>query len=383
MIKPKIAHKAALAFFVLLPVGVSVEAQNNQVKHILRSIQKQYAPDKRITVFDISCNQTKSGISVCGEIDDTVSKRALIDALRKSVKGEIYDSIQVLPDPALGNTTNGIVIVGVGNVWCKPGKEKELTTQVLMGTAVKLLKSANGYLYIQMPDRYLGWLNAASVHRTDQAGLNAWNAAHKVIFTELSGIVRKKSEQSSVSICDIVAGCVMKSSGSKNGWTSVEFADGRKGFVEDRLIRDLDEWKKSHVLSGENLEKTAKMLLGRPYLWGGTSVKAMDCSGFVKTIFRMNGMELNRDADQQAEQGTNIEPGKNFKNLRKGDLVFFGKKEDKKHSERITHVGLYLENGLFVHSSGKVRLSSFDPESAWFDESLLKRFVRARRIIQK
>jgi len=94
-------------------------------------------------------------------------------------------------------------------------------------------------------------------------------------------------------------------------------------------------------------------------------------------------MELHRDADQQADQGMPIDPGKNFENLQKGDLLFFGQQAIEKQSKRITHVGLYIGNRLFIHSSGRVRLSSLDPSSNYFEESLLNRFVRARRIIQK
>jgi cell wall-associated NlpC family hydrolase len=165
----------------------------------------------------------------------------------------------------------------------------------------------------------------------------------------------------------------------------VELADGQKGFIQDSLVQDFDEWKKSRMLTGDNLEKTAKALLGIPYILGGTSVKGMDCSGFVKTVYRLNGMELHRDADQQADQGILIDAGKNFENLEKGDLLFFCSQTKGKKSKRITHVGLSLGKGLFIHSSisKRVRLSSLDPSSNYFEKSLLKQFVLARRIVQK
>jgi hypothetical protein len=368
-------------FFALLACEAKATGQSTLIKRILQSTQQRYAPDRRTAVFDISYKQTKTGIVLFGELDTLAAKNALIDALRKNLKEKVIDSIRVLPDLTLGNHRNGIVIIDVGDIRREPRMQGELITQVLMGTAVKLLKKAGGYCFIQMPDRYLGWISAASLYMTDQTGVKIWNSAHKVIITELKGIVGKTPDSSSVPLCNVVAGCILKNGGKNNEWTMVELADGRKGFVLNSLVQDLNEWNNSRMLTGENLEKTAKALLGISYLWGGTSVNGMDCSGFVKMVYRLNGMELHRDADQQADQGTPIDPGKNFENLQKGDLLFFGQQARGKQSKHITHVGLYLGNRLFIHSSGRVRLSSLDPSSNYFEESLLNRFIRARRII--
>jgi cell wall-associated NlpC family hydrolase len=249
-----------------------------------------------------------------------------------------------------------------------------------MGTIVKVLKKKNGYYYIQTPDHYLGWINATNIYITDLTGANKWNNEHKVIVTAFKCTVWKKPEISSGVLCYAVMGCVLKSDKTKDGWTSVELANGHKGFVLDSVVQDLDEWNKSRQLTGDNLEKTATSLLGIPYLWGGTSVRGMDCSGFVKIVFKMNGRELQRDTYQQAEEGMHIEPGKNFENLCKGDLLFFCGKDIVKQPKYIKHVGLYLGDKLFIHSSGNVHYSSLDPASKYYDRSLFKRFVCARRL---
>jgi cell wall-associated NlpC family hydrolase len=107
----------------------------------------------------------------------------------------------------------------------------------------------------------------------------------------------------------------------------------------------------------------------------------MDCSGFTKLVYRLNGKELNRDADQQSLQGVTINPGKDFQNLKIGDLLFFRHSTLQHQSKKITHVGLYIGRKEFIHSSGSVHVSSFDPASPYFDTLLLQRFAKAQRII--
>ncbi|MGD0036307.1 MAG: C40 family peptidase [Bacteroidota bacterium] len=362
--------------------GTNSNNQINKIKHVLQSVQQRYAPDLQLAVFDVSYTQTEKGIVVRGEVDNLNAKSAIIREMRKIVKGKVIDSIHVLPDLALGNATTGIVICGVANIRRKPGEKEELLTQALMGTLVKLLKKECGYFFIQTSDHYLGWLNTASLFVSDQASVNAWNAASKVIVIKFIGTVYARSDTSSAIVCEIVDGCILKSIGKKSGWIAVELANGKNGFVPDTLVQDIDEWNKSRKPTSENLEKTARSFLGIHYLWGGMSVKGMDCSGFVKTVYHLNGVELNRDARQQAQQGAPIDPGENFQSLKKGDLLFFGRKATVKRRERITHVALYLENRLFIHSSKRVRFSSFDPSSDYYEEPLLKRFICARRILQ-
>jgi len=360
----------------------SMIAQDSPVKNAVKAVRDQFAPDRRVAVFDVQPEQSAIGLILRGEVDNPEARTAVVQAVGKLGLGTVLDSIRVLPDTALGELTYGIVVLSVGNVRSKPGEAEELSTQVLMGSVVKVLKKPmGGYYYVQMPDKYLGWLDRAAFQLTTRSVVNAWAAARKVIVTGYFGMVREQPEAGALPLCDVVAGCVLRTSGAQGAWTAVELADGRKGYLESSLVEEYDTWKRTRSLTGDNIEKTAKMFLGIPYLWGGTSCKGMDCSGFVKTVYRLNGMELNRDASQQAAMGVDANPGVNFESLQKGDLLFFGQKASAEKAERITHVGIYLEKRQFIHSSGRVRLSSFDPSSPLYEESLLKRFVRARRVI--
>jgi cell wall-associated NlpC family hydrolase len=143
---------------------------------------------------------------------------------------------------------------------------------------------------------------------------------------------------------------------------------------------DFEQWRKTREATPDSIVRTAMSFMGIPYLWGGTSSKGMDCSGFTKTVYQMNGIQLMRNASQQAYQGTDVPLDPDLKNLKRGDLLFFGH-EDRRGGKRISHVGIYLGNKMFIHSSGMVHLSSLDPKSSLLDERRLKGLMRARRYL--
>jgi len=132
-----------------------------------------------------------------------------------------------------------------------------------------------------------------------------------------------------------------------------------------------------------NILATAQEYIGRPYLWGGTSGKGMDCSGFTKTVFYLNGVQLARDASQQVRTGNEIKTDATLKNLVPGDLLFFGRKATAEKKERITHVGIYMGKGEFIHSSGDagVKIESLVKGASNFNKKRLDSFVKAKRMV--
>ena len=114
-----------------------------------------------------------------------------------------------------------------------------------------------------------------------------------------------------------------------------------------------------------------------------TSSKGMDCSGFTKTVYFMNGLIIPRDASQQIQAGRDVDPELNFSDLLKGDLMFFGRKATDSSGQKVTHVAIWLGNdkGEFIHSSGRVKLGSIDPESQWYDPFNKNRYLGSRRYL--
>ncbi|MCL2357833.1 MAG: C40 family peptidase [Defluviitaleaceae bacterium] len=115
--------------------------------------------------------------------------------------------------------------------------------------------------------------------------------------------------------------------------------------------------------------ETALAYIGTPYVWGGTTPRGFDCSGFMQYIFAAHGMNLSRTSRDQVRHGVAVPRSE----LERGDLVFFGS------GNHINHVGLYIGNGDFVHSSSHrtagVRICNlYEPHN-------VRGFVTARRII--
>ncbi len=346
----------------------------------VKELQKKYAPDKRVAVFNVKTYELGNALVVSGEVERKEAKEELMQLLAEEKK-EIIDSVIVLPDERLGNKTYGIITVSVANMRSDPGEDAELGSQVLMGNIVRILKKKGGWVYIQSPDKYLGWADPDQMIRVSKKEAEEWNNSKKLFVKNYFGFVYQQPTSESYPVCDITGGGLLKDLGTTGLWAKVGLADGRIGYIQKSNVMEYQQWGTTLTPIADNIERTGKYLMGVPYLWGGTSPKGVDCSGFTKTVFLLNGQMLNRDANQQAEQGEPIEPGAEFENLKKGDLLFFGRKAENGKSERIVHVGIYLGNREYIHSSGKVRLNSFDPKSPIFEEYNLNRFVRARRVI--
>jgi hypothetical protein len=366
--------------FILLLAGCTAPAPETKVLTPVKELQKKYAPDKRTAVFSVTTYERGNDLVVVGDVEQSQAKTELLEELGK-LYPTVIDSVSVLPAKELGELVWGIVNVSVANMRSEPAESAELGSQVLMGNVVRVLKKKGGWAYIQSPDNYLGWVDTDQIVFVNERTVEDWNGISAVFVTGMNGSIYEGMSTSSMPVSDVTAGAVLKRIGGTKEWTVVALADSRRGYIRTDMLIEKRHWGTVLVPIPDTVVKTARLLKGVPYLWGGTSPKGVDCSGFTRTVFLLNGLLLNRDANQQAMQGTAVEPGKDFENLKKGDLLFFGRAAGNGKPERIVHVGIYIGNKRYIHSSGMVRINSFDEAVKDFNKYNLERFVRARRII--
>ena len=346
------------------------------------SIKSVYAPDSRVALYNISLKPNVKYLLLSGESDKP--KAVLLLKQKLDQLGIPYlDSIILLPDESIGKFKYAVVNNSVANIRSNPRHSAELATQALLGTGLKILKANDGFYLVQGPDGYISWVDHGGVVLMDDRDYSLWSQSDKIIYTKAVGSVYLYKNSDTEILSDIVLGAQLKLLNIGKSYYEVEYPDKRVGYIKVKEADLYKDWVQNVQASGELIEQYARQFLGSPYLWGGTSTKGMDCSGFTKTVYLMNGLIIPRDASQQISAGKKIDKKLNLEDLEKGDLMFFGTKATADKKQRVTHVGIWLGNdkGEFIHAASQVRLSSIDPGSDYYDKANTNRYLGSRRYL--
>tara|TARA_R110002050_G_scaffold16719_1_gene50385 strand:+ start:12801 stop:13997 length:1197 start_codon:yes stop_codon:yes gene_type:complete len=372
------------SFFILTTiVGCKEEIRiKNPLLDEIETIKTQFAPDKRVAVFDVEAIGNGDVFLLKGESNLPEAVAALKEKL-SAYNVAFVDSIQLLPAAALEGKIAGLVTISVANLRSNPKHSAELATQATLGTPVKIYKQEGSWSLIQTPDLYLSWVDDGGIVSITPAELNMWKSVPKIIFTQITGSAYSEPNIKSQVVSDLVAGGILELLDEQNNFYKVKYPDHRIAFVRKAEAEVYSDWLAKTNPSEENLVATSKKLMGLPYLWGGTSPKGVDCSGFTKTIYFLNGMIIPRDASQQVRTGEEIDQNKNFEKLVPGDLLFFGRQATDSTTEKVVHVGMWIGNNEFIHSSGQVKISSIDQDAPNFDAHNLNRYLRSNRLLNK
>jgi len=216
----------------------------------------------------------------------------------------------------------------------EPSHASEMVSQLIFGERYSILESNTTQTWYKIEiqqDNYQGWIHYYNLHALSQEEWLKHDHSKVFLTTQVVTTLKIKNYRLQIPL----GSCI--------------YQDDNRYFV-GRLVFDTAALGDKR-LPYQSLSYFAKKLLSIPYLWGGKTVWGFDCSGFTQILYRLQGVNLPRDAWQQAQQGVTVD----FENRSYGDLAFFTNEEGK-----VTHVGFLLNKKLICHASGEVRIDSYD-----------------------
>jgi cell wall-associated NlpC family hydrolase len=263
-----------------------------------------------------------------------------------------------------------VVARPVADMYKSATTDSEVVSQVLYGTGVVSLEKQGDWIRIRTADDYTGWIPSSDVKAESKP---AYASSSFVRVTAISANVYREPDVTQHAPVlhlpwEALLEPVTDAKEESARWMKVRLVDGETGWVQRG-----DVGKKPDPLSISETLQLARKFIGITYTWGGVSSFGFDCSGFTQMLVRQRGIEMPRDADLQAGWTGVISVDR--KDLQAGDLLFFGGSPSK-----ITHTGMYLGQGEFIHDTTHdhpgVQISHLD------DMPWTKLLVAARRVKQ-
>lgn len=256
-------------------------------------------------------------------------------------------------------SSSAVVRSAIAPMHGEPRVSSAQVSQALAGHMVDLLEEADEWCRVRAADGYEGWIHEGYLVRFPSAPSAVAQARRD--FTPLFSL-----------------GCV-----------TVDDDDRRRALPLGALLTrherpatghavPLDELPQLFPRTSDALCRSAKTLfVGASYQWGGLTPWGADCSGFTQAIFGLHGIQLPRDAWQQALIGNDARSDPT--SAQAADLLFFSDRPD----HRITHVGIGLGHGRMAHVAlgrGGFAVDNFHDPSDGYVGKLRTRYVGARRV---
>lgn len=237
---------------------------------------------------------------------------------------------------------DAVVARPVVNMYRNATDASDVVSQALYGTGVLTLQNSQGWFNIRTADGYTGWVEAADLKMLNGSAYAPKGDAVRVIAIS-ANVYREPDVTAHAPLLELPWESRLEPAPApkKNTerWLEVRLVDGQIAWVQRGDISD-DFTPVSMV----DMLQVAHRFIGTTYTWGGVSSFGFDCSGFTQMLERQRGIEMPRDADIQASWSGVIAVER--KDLQPGDLLYFGSSPNK-----ITHTGMYLGNGEFIHDT--------------------------------
>ncbi len=251
---------------------------------------------------------------------------------------------------AAGEAPLHVVVRPVLNLYSEPREDAAVVSQALLSQWLRELARKEGWVRVVGPDDYAGWVQQSGLRPLGRGeGDGVPKGAGKVVEVDALGanVYREPDVTRQAPILTAPFGVRLERvNGGQDTprWIQVRLPDRQVAWIQAGDVRtDLEP------LDIEASLRLARRFLGVTYTWGGSSSFGFDCSGFTQTILRSRGVLMPRDAHLQASW-VGVVPVAERAQLLPGDLLFFGS-----DSAHITHTGIYLGQGSFIHDTPRDR----------------------------
>lgn len=249
-----------------------------------------------------------------------------------------------------------VVSIPVTCMRSAPSHAAEQCSQAIIGTPVRITGEKGEWYKVDTPDGYAGWVKSNTVDPISDHELQNWKSASRVVCKSwLTRLYDDSGSPAGYAPYGALLQTVQEESDKSHGLIPV-YAPGCPGRLHVRtedVWTSTADWTDSFTdADAATVIGTARSMLGAPYLWGGASSLAPDCSGFTQIAFMSAGMLLPRDTSMQIKCGVEV-PSLDL--ALPGDLVFYG------NNGRVNHVAIYLGDKKIIHSSGHVRICRMEP----------------------
>jgi hypothetical protein len=242
------------------------------------------------------------------------------------------------------NMTKGICHLTLIPVRSEPSERSEMVTQMLFGEMFDIIEEQKDWVRVLADyDGYNGWIDRKQILELSDEIYEEINNAVNYLTLDLMHPISVACNQGTIPLTI---------GSSLPGLKSDTLFFGKRKYIFDGHTKPFTELADRMTLS-----RYAMLYLNCPYLWGGRSPFGIDCSGLTQMIYKLGGRKLKRDAYQQALEGTIVSF---ISEAQPGDLAFFDDEFD-----NITHVGMILNEGKIIHSSGRVRIDTIDHQGIY------------------
>jgi len=247
-----------------------------------------------------------------------------------------------------------IINTVVANVYKETSHNSAVVSQALMGESCQILEQRDEWFKIKQWDGYEGWMYYFYGVKSKQ------KYGPTLTLTDMHGTIITMDKDKMVSPLVFGAQLVVEDQQDR---FKISLPDGRNGLAYSNFGEKLAQTNRKDIVN------LASRFIGIPYIWGGKTPYGIDCSGLVQTVFKANGIYLQRDAYQQEEILRKYKISED--EIQPGDLLFFSE------NDKITHVAISTGGLDFLNARGFVQEESIDEKSPQFNRNLRDLFLHA------